>query len=437
MDELNKKIEGEVPSEEMIETTEIIAKEAYPAAESETTAEAGSATEAEIASEDAVVEASEKPLWSFSAQAASDRAAAKSQGRRGALVYAVIMTCLFAVCFAILALLLITGWGSEGDDRGQIGTVGSYDVADLVENVIDGVVTVYVQTGAGEGFGSGFVYSDDGYIITNYHVIDGARNITVLLHDGREVKAELIDGDELSDVAVIRVVGLGIPKLSVGDSDTLRVGESVVAIGTPVELEFAGTVTKGIVSGLDRIVRLYDDTGLLEKTMYLIQTDATLNHGNSGGPMFNMRGEVIGINTLKHLNMDTGDEIGFAIPINDVVEIAEDIIEDGEYSGGKGSATQGVQLGISCGTVVKDNKVTLEDGTELIPGESGVIVSGINDDSVCKDVLKLYDIIVSFDGEKTPTIEILRAELYRHSVGETVTLEVFRDGQLIKVQITL
>ncbi|MGM9643371.1 MAG: trypsin-like peptidase domain-containing protein [Eubacteriales bacterium] len=407
--------------------------EAQPEVQPEVQPEAQPEDNSEPAKEPAHVE---KPLWSFSAQAAADREAAKRSGRRGALVYAVIMTALFAVCFSMLIALLVTGFGSEGNDRPPI-EISSSGVADLVDNVIDGVVTVYVTADEGYGFGSGFVYTDDGYIITNYHVIDGAQKIYVLLYDGRELDAELIDGDELSDVAVIHVTGLNIPKLHVGDSDELRVGETVVAIGTPVNLEFAGTTTQGIISGLNRKVQLFNDAGLLEKTMYLIQTDTKLNHGNSGGPLFNMQGEVIGINTLKHMNLDTGDEMGFAIPINDVVSIADDIIEDGKYSGNKGSATQGVQLGITCGTVYKDEQIQLTDGTYITPGADGVMVNGFTENSVCKDVLELYDIILSIDGVPTPNINIMRSELYSHKVGDTVTLEVYRDGRIITVDITL
>ncbi len=426
MDELNEKVMGEMPeeenkeiSEEMAQTTEAVAEEA-PAQEEAKPEE--SATE-------------EKPIWSFAVQNAADKEEAKKKGRRGALVYAIVMTCLFGVCFAILGALLITGFGNHGGRDTVI--LDNSNVADLVENVIDGVVTVSVTTNNGSGFGSGFVYTDDGYIITNYHVIDNAVSIYVLCHDGRELPAELIDGDELSDVAVIRVRNLGIPKLAVGDSDALRVGEGVIAIGTPVDLEYAGTVTQGIVSGVNRTVRLYEDSGLLDKTLQLIQTDAILNHGNSGGPLFNMKGEVIGINTLKHLNPETGDEMGFAIQINDAVAIADDIIEDGKYSGNKGSATQGVQLGITCGTVRKGVETKVTDTVTVIPETDGVIVTGINEGFPCEGKLELYDIIFSFDGVKTPTIEKMRAELFKHKVGDTVVLEVWREGKLVKVEITL
>ena len=208
------------------------------------------------------------------------------------------MTGLFAVCFAVLAVLLITGFSSGNNQTVVVGPDSS--IADLVDSVKDSVVTISVTTEKGGGFGSGFVYTDDGYIITNYHVIDNAKSIYVICADGRELPAEFIDGDELSDVAVIKVKNLGLPKLAVGNSDNLRVGEYVIAIGTPVDTEYAGSVTLGIISGLKRTVRVYESSGLLEKSMEMIQTDTSLNPGNSGGPLFNMAGEVIGINTMKH-----------------------------------------------------------------------------------------------------------------------------------------
>lgn len=445
MDELNEKVNGTEPIEENNEVSaEPQASEDVSAApEAETISENPeeiSESPAEEATEitEAPAEPEEKPIWSFAAQATADKAEAKKSGRKGALVYAIVMTCLFAVCFAMLAALLITGFGTdENPNQGDTLVVDNSSLADLVDCVKDSVVTVSVTTENGSGFGSGFVYTVDGYIITNFHVIDDATAITVICADGRELDAELIDGDELSDVAVILVRNLGLDPLAIGDSDALRVGEDVIAIGTPNDIEYAGTVTKGIISGVKRKVRVYEEAGYLSKTMEMIQTDTTLNHGNSGGPLINMRGEVIGINTMKYYASDAGDTLYFSIQINDAVEIANDIIEDGKYSGNKGSSTQGVQLGISCGTVYKGVEVQIDINTKITPEVNGVIVSSVSEGYPAYGKLELYDIIVSFDGVETPTIEKMRAELFKHRVGDTVILEVWRDGQLIKVEITL
>ncbi len=376
-----------------------------------------------------------KEYWSFSEQVKADKALQKKKGRRGALAYAIIMTCLFAVCFALLAVLLITGFGSDKNVV-QVPTDGA-SLADLVDSVKDSVVTVVVTRENGTGFGSGFVYTDDGYIITNYHVIDDAKSIKVMCNDGRERPAELIDGDELSDVAVIRVLNLGLTPLAIGDSDTLRVGEDVIAIGTPVDTDYAGTVTKGIVSGVKRTVRVYESSGLLDKTMEMIQTDTTLNHGNSGGPLLNMRGEVVGINTMKYYASDAGDTLYFSIQINDAVAIADDIIEDGKYSGNKGSATQGVQLGIQGGTVYNGVKTEVASGVFITPEVDGVYISAVTEGYPAHGKIEANDIIVSFGGVKTETIEELRAELFKHKVGDTVIIEVWRNGQIVSVEVTL
>lgn len=382
--------------------------------------------------------AEEKPLWSFAIQAEEDRNKAKKKGAKGALIYAIIMTALFVVCFALLAVMLITGYGSEPTDEGtgnnqQQVIINTSSLADLVDSVKDSVVTVYTD----KGFGTGFVYTDDGYIITNYHVIDDTKKINVICTDGRKLEAQLIDGDELSDVAVIYVKNLGIPKLPVGDSDTLRVGEDVIAIGTPNEVEYAGTVTKGIISGVKRQVRVYEEAGYLSKTMEMIQTDTTLNHGNSGGPLINMRGEVVGINTMKYYASDAGDTLYFSIPINDAAEIADDIITNGKYSGNKGSASQGVQLGISGTTAVMGVGIRVTETETITPEADGVLIVAVNEGYPAYGKLELYDIVVSFDGVKVTTIEGLRAELFKHKVGDTVTLEVWRNGEIVTVDITL
>lgn len=380
--------------------------------------------------------AEEKPLWDFAVQAEADRKAVKKRGAIGALVYAIIMTALFAVCFAILAALLITGYGNEEevtDKPQQSVIIDTSSLPNLIDSVKGSVVTVYTD----KGFGTGFVYTDDGYIITNYHVIDGTKSIKVICADGRELEAQLIDGDELSDVAVIYVKNLGIPKLPVGDSDTLRVGEDVIAIGTPNDVEYAGTVTKGIISGVKRQVRVYEEAGYLSKTMEMIQTDTTLNHGNSGGPLLNMRGEVVGINTMKYYASDAGDTLYFSIQINDAVAIADDIIEDGKYSGNKGSATQGVQLGIQGGTVYKGVETQVAVGVVITPEVDGVYISAVTEGYPAHGKIEANDIIVSFGGVKTETIEELRAELFKHKVGDTVTVEVWRNGEIISVDITL
>jgi serine protease Do len=171
--------------------------------------------------------------------------------------------------------------------------------------------------------------------------------------------------------------------------------------------------------------------------MEMIQTDTVLNHGNSGGPLINMRGEVIGINTMKYYASDAGDTLYFSIPINDVVEIADDIIANGKYSGDKGSASQGVQLGISGMTAVKGEAMRIDQTTTVTPEVDGVLIVAVNEGYVAYGKLEMFDTVISFDGVKTTTIEGLRAELFKHKVGDIVKLEVWRDGKVIEVELEL
>lgn len=380
--------------------------------------------------------------WNYARQLEDDRKRARKRGRRGALIYAIIMTLLFAVCFTVLTVLLIIG-GTEGPaPEAQYPTVDDgMGIPSLVQSVEKSVITVSVKTVSGSAIGSGFVYNGSGYVLTNYHVIDDAVTISIIDYSGKEYPAKLVDGDEISDVAVLYVKGLPLPEVKLGDSSRIILGEQVVAIGTPLEIEYAGTVTNGIVSGIDRRVPLYNDAGFLTKTMTLIQTNTTLNPGNSGGPLFNMRGEVIGINTLKHVSSEGSDinyeGIGFAIRINDAIEIANDIIEDGEYSGNKGSASQGVALGIKCGDVYKGVSQAIGEGEYITPEDDGVYVSEITEGYPAYGKLQRKDIIVSFNGVRTRNVDEMTVELYKCKVGDTVTLEVWRDGKLISVEITL
>ncbi|MBR2021257.1 MAG: trypsin-like peptidase domain-containing protein, partial [Clostridia bacterium] len=173
------------------------------------------------------------------------------------------------------------------------------------------------STSIAEASGSGFIYSADGYIVTNHHVIEGAKKVTVILYDNKEFEAEVVGSDSLSDIAVLKITPDENTKLipmEIGNSDELVVGEGVVAIGCPAGVEFIGTVTDGIVSAINRNVELTDSYGSVQKTMTLIQTNATINHGNSGGPLLNEKGVVVGINTyiFGHESVAAGDKISSA-----------------------------------------------------------------------------------------------------------------------------
>lgn len=296
--------------------------------------------------------------------------------------------------------------------------------------------------GVSEASGSGFIYSSDGYIITNHHVIENAKKVTVILHDGKELEAEIIGSDSLSDIAVLKVTpdkDTPLIPMEIGNSDELVVGEAVVAIGCPAGIEFIGTVTDGIISAINRNVEITDSYGATQKTMTLIQTNATINHGNSGGPLINTRGQVIGINTLK-LNSSSYEGIGFSIPMNGAMPIIKQLIEHGkvvertqdDFAYGKGV------IGIT-GSAIS------EDEAEYYNIPVGVLVVQIDkNSSAAKSGLRRGDIITHYNGKKVTTVDEINQAKGSGRAGEQVTVTVYRDsesgtgeGQTVDITFTL
>ena len=283
------------------------------------------------------------------------------------------------------------------------------------------------QKGISEASGSGFIYSADGYIITNHHVVENASKVTVILHDSTEYEAEVIGSDSLSDIAVLKIKpdeGTTLIPMEIGNSDELVVGESVVAIGCPAGIEFIGTVTDGIVSAINRNVEITDNYGTTQKTMTLIQTNATINHGNSGGPLINTKGQVIGINTLK-LNSSSYEGIGFSIPMNGAMPIIKQLIEHGkviertqeDFAYGKGV------IGIS-GSPIS------EDEAEYYNIPLGVLVVQIDkNSSAARAGLRRGDIITHYNGKEVTTVQEINDAKGGARAGEEVTVTVYRDSE--------
>ncbi len=271
-----------------------------------------------------------------------------------------------------------------------------------------------------EGVGSGVVVNDKGYILTNSHVIgDGqASEIKVLFENGDELEGDVLWFDSTLDLAVLKVNGRGLDTGFLGNSDFLEVGQLAVAIGNPLGLDFQRSVTSGVISGLHRSIKV-DQYNVIED---LIQTDASINPGNSGGPLLNAKGEVIGINTAK---IQTGEGLGFAIPINIVKPILEEIIREGGfnnvYIGFTGSEVEvferqfGVDLGTDIGVVV----------IEVVPDSPAAIAGLIP-----------QDLITHIDQEPIESMVALRKLLYNYRIGDKATLTVSRKGNISKLNIT-
>jgi serine protease Do len=267
-----------------------------------------------------------------------------------------------------------------------------------------------------QGTGSGIIISQNGYIVTNNHVVDGATSLTVVLQDQTEWAASVIGTDELSDLAVIKIKRNNLHAASFGDSSTLQVGELVVALGSPVGVNFAGSVTSGIISGLNREIYLGD------KTMNLIQTDAAINPGNSGGALVNSEAQVIGINVLKFAEAGV-EGMSFSIPINEAKPIIEELINTGKVTR--------PHLGIWGRDILPEEVETYDvpKGVliEQVQPESGAFAAGIT----------RGDIITHIENTPVTSMSYLIELIQVKSVGDTINLTLVRNGQEITVQAVL
>ena len=268
--------------------------------------------------------------------------------------------------------------------------------------------------------GSGFIYSADGYIITNYHVIESASSIKVTLYDGKSYDAQLVGYDESNDVAVLKIDAKDLTPVTIGDSDNLNVGDSVIAIGNPLgELTFS--LTSGAVSALDREVTMSNNV-----TMELIQTDCAINSGNSGGALFNLYGEVIGITNAKYSGSSGSgasiDNIGFAIPINSVRSIVDIIIEKGYVA----KPYIGVMV-----SDVSDEAISY--GTPA----GAAVVSVTEGGPAEKAGLQANDIITAVDGKEISGKSGLSSIIADCAAGDKLTLSVYRQGQTLTVTVTV
>lgn len=270
-----------------------------------------------------------------------------------------------------------------------------------------------------EGIGSGFIINEEGYILTNYHVIKGATEVTVTLSTGDEVPATVVNYEETKDIAMLKLKeGTKVPAVAeLGDSDAIYPGAEVIAIGTPLSKNFAQTLTKGVISGSNRTVTTENG-----ESVNLIQTDAAINPGNSGGPLVNTNGEVIGINSMKigtQAGSTSVEGIGFAIPINEVKNKIDDL------------SKPILNLGIK----VRDIDANTAKQYDL---EEGIYVVSVDEFSPAeKGGLKVGDIIVKCDGKSATTLDKLKEIKQTKNAGDTLGLEVVRNGKNVKLNVTL
>ena len=296
---------------------------------------------------------------------------------------------------------------------------GALSLQEIYRRCIGSVVSIVTVTPSGKASGTGIIMSEDGYVITNHHVIESAQAVSVLTSDSREYGASIIGSDETSDLAVLKIEAEGLQAAEFGDSSVLQVGDSVAAIGDPLGTALRGTMTDGIVSAINR------DLTVNDRTMSLIQTNAALNNGNSGGPLINRYGQVIGINVMK-MGMDrwstaSVEGLGFAIPIASSAYIVNDILRCGEVQGEP-------VLGIS----VDRTPAYLPDGQQAARVYT-VDLNGPGD----KAGLEVDDLIYEADGVRVETSNDLLRVRHRHAAGEEMILKVCRGGEYLTVSVTL
>jgi S1-C subfamily serine protease len=271
-----------------------------------------------------------------------------------------------------------------------------------------------------QGLGSGVIFRSDGHILTNYHVIEKAEEIIVVLNNGQEFPAKLVGADPDNDLAVLKIEGKKYPAAKFGSSENLRVGQMAIAIGNPIGESLKNTVTAGVISATDRSIATGERSALRD----LIQTDASINPGNSGGPLLNSKGEVIGINTAI---IEEAQGIGFAIPINKAREIAEAII--------KGELRRPGAIGISYVPFEGANKELLERRFQIdLPVEQGFLITRVFSGPAAKAGLKAGDIVVAINGQQIKEgADFTGLDL---KVGDRVTMEIYRGNRQFKVEIT-
>jgi serine protease Do len=338
-----------------------------------------------------------------------------------------ILTSIVTSLFTVLAIFTLYNVSVEEVPIEEISRV---DMSEAIESVYDATVYIDVLTFRGGGSGSGFVYDyfqEEAYIITNHHVIDGAKEVTITFSDGSSTKAEIVASDAAVDIAV-----LVIPKASalqianMGNSDEVKLGEKVVAIGSPLGFDFMNSVTQGYVSGLNRTIDVdIDDNNTPDSKIDLIQIDAAINPGNSGGPLVDSEGNVIGVNTIK--KFATGIEsMGFSIPINQAVEYANELREYGKV----------IRPTFGIGFI--DVILLPPDVLSELNVHHGIYINQILEGRpASKAGLIAGDVIVSVNGALIDDVLEFTYQLYKYNPGDEIVVEFYREGELQQTMVLL
>lgn len=373
--------------------------------------------------------------WNYADQCAYEERQKKQEKKHGAAVYSIVMISAFALCFAILCAVLIFYY------RGTLKPINDWNSAamstgEVADAVTPATVLIRAENAESGGYGTGFFLTENGYIATNYHVIRSYTEIWVTLYSGTEVSATLIGYSEADDLAVLKIAGTGYPTVKIGNSDYIKIGDTAIAIGNPSGEDASWTTTKGIISATQRKVTVTGFNGNSTVELTMLQTDAPVNPGNSGGPLCNDRGEVIGVVTRKMTNYES---IGLALPINGAMEILNEIIKSGNANAITSTISrERPSLGITGMTVEKGKSYDIiVDGKpqKKKADAAGVMVMSVLETGAAYQKLSDYDIITAADGKAVDSIEALTELLYDYKSGDQIELTVMRSGTEQRIKI--
>lgn len=353
-------------------------------------------------------------------------------------VFIIILVAVVAVIGGFSAIVLQDRWAAadsapdsdqsliqQNTEPSPSGEFSAVEIGELLSKSVVGVSNLAAyDSAAGEektvemSTGSGVIIDPRGYIVTNYHVISSSEDISVTLSDGSQAQGIIVGKDKRTDLALLKIEGENFNAATLGDSDSVKVGETAIAIGNPGGLDFASSLTQGVISGLNR--PLTTEEGLRFK---LIQTDAAINPGNSGGALVNSQGQVIGINTIK-ISEEGFEGMGFAIPANLVKDIIEELMENGTVT----RAAMGVYLLGSIGSEYMAPNDAIDRGVVISVRQGGPGAQGGLLDN---------DVITAVDGNEIADIYELQEVIFQHKVGDTVEVKVYRQGGEVTCKVVL
>lgn len=355
--------------------------------------------------------------------------------------FKIVVCVLLVVSLACNGFLMYKFFNNQTGGSSHNTTVKNvnYDVKTNLTEVIEKAkemtvgIAVY-QNSKIAGSGSGVIYKLDGktaYVITNHHVIDGAQSIEVIFSNSKSVKAELVGSDQYGDIALLKMnIDFDVEVFKTGDSELLEAGEPVLAVGSPLGIEYAGTVTQGIVSATKRAVSVdLNNDGKEDWDMNVIQTDAAINPGNSGGALVNAAGELVGITSMKFASEEV-EGMGFALPINDAVKLVEEIMATGKVT----RPSLGIS-GLSLDGYSSYELYMYRIQTNL---NKGIYVADVQSGSAAsKAGIKVGDVITKFDGEDIVSYKEFLTKLYSKKPGDSIKLTINRNGSTTSVNVTL